>query len=101
MLTAILGKPIVCFYKPYQPSTEFPDYYRYIGRYNFNYDKATHEIFGFESLKADKTANGKPYGYLLEADGTTLRAGFNTALEFDEDNERTYYKIPSLEATES
>jgi hypothetical protein len=38
---------------------------------------------------------------LLEADGTTLRAGFNTALEFDEDHERTYYKIPSLKATES
>lgn len=100
MLTAILGKPIVCFYKPYKATPEFPDYYKYIGRYNFNYDKATHEIFGFESLKADKTANGKPYGYLLEEDGMTLRAGFNTALEFDEENERTYYRIPSLEATE-
>lgn len=103
VLTAILGKPIVCFYRPYQYgcSPKYPYYYQYIGRYNFNYDKATHEIFGFESLEASETANNKPYGYLTEADGITLRGGFNTALEFDEDNERTYYRTPSLTASAS
>lgn len=102
ILTAIMGKPIICFYRPYQDgcSEAYPYYYQYIGRYNFNYDKATHEIFGFESLTAEESANGKAYGYLLEEDGETLRSGFNTALEYDEDNERTYYRVPSLEATD-
>ena len=102
MLTAIMGKPIVCFYRPYENgySNAYPYYYQYIGRYNFNYDKATHEIFGFESLTAEESANGQPYGYLLDEEGE-LRAGFNTALEVDEDSDKTYYRIPSLEADET
>ena len=37
---------------------------------------------------------------MTEEDGETLRAGFNTALEVDEDADRTYYRVPSLEATD-
>jgi hypothetical protein len=66
-VTAIMGRPIVCFYKPFKyedqykykdPSGNIVDYpesedddadYIYIGRYNFNLDKKTPEPFGFES----------------------------------------------------
>lgn len=66
-VTAIMGRPIVCFYKPlkyedqYQYKNEegeIVDYpetldndedYIYIGRYNFNLDKKTPEPFGFYS----------------------------------------------------
>jgi hypothetical protein len=41
--TAIRGFPIICFYSE-GDGTE----YRYIGRYNFNLDKATPEPFGFK-----------------------------------------------------
>ena len=42
LLTAIRGFPIVCFY-----AEGDNDNYTYIGRYNFNIDKATPEPFGF------------------------------------------------------
>lgn len=42
LLTAIRGFPIVCFY-----TEGDKDEYTYIGRYNFNIDKATPEPFGF------------------------------------------------------
>ena len=42
LLTAIRGYPIVCFY-----AEGNSDNYTYIGRYNFNIDKATPEPFGF------------------------------------------------------
>lgn len=42
LVTAIRGFPIVCFY-----ATGDSDDYIYIGRYNFNLDKATPEPFGF------------------------------------------------------
>ena len=42
LLTAIRGFPIVCFY-----ADGNSDNYTYIGRYNFNIDKATPEPFGF------------------------------------------------------
>ena len=44
--TAIRGYPIICFYAP-SDSEE----YTYIGRYNFNIDKATPEPFGFPGMK--------------------------------------------------
>lgn len=40
--TAIKGYPIICFYAPGDSED-----YQYIGRYNFNLDKATPEPFGF------------------------------------------------------
>ena len=42
LVTAIRGYPIICFY--HDPIS---DTYTYIGRYNFNLDKATPEPFGF------------------------------------------------------
>lgn len=46
IVTAIKGFPIICFYKDYQ-DTDKNDDYIYIGRYNFNLDKANPESFGF------------------------------------------------------
>ncbi len=46
LVTAIKGFPIVCFYAP-GDSTD----YQFIGRYNFNLDKATPEPFGFVPQK--------------------------------------------------
>lgn len=96
IVTAILGHPIVCFYKPYKASAEFPDRYQYIGRYNFNLDKATHELFGFESKMEAYGSQKKPWGYLQDEDGS-LRDGFNTALKFTDG--KTYYSEPNLEST--
>jgi hypothetical protein len=42
IVTAIKGFPIICFWAP-GDSTD----YQFIGRYNFNLDKATPEPFGF------------------------------------------------------
>lgn len=42
LITAIKGFPIVCFYAPGDSND-----YQFIGRYNFNIDKATPEPFGF------------------------------------------------------
>ena len=42
IVTAIKGFPIICFYAPGDSQD-----YEYIGRYNFNLDKATPEPFGF------------------------------------------------------
>ena len=44
--TAIRGYPIICFF-----AEEDSDEYTYIGRYNFNIDKATPEPFGFPGMK--------------------------------------------------
>lgn len=64
-VTAIMGRPIVCFYKPFKYKEQYEyinsegelvDYpeeldndedYIYIGRYNFNLDKKIPEPFGF------------------------------------------------------
>lgn len=46
ILTAIKGFPIICFFKDYNNEDNL-DEYIYIGRYNFNIDKATPEPFGF------------------------------------------------------
>ena len=52
IVTAIRGYPIICFY-----SEGNSDTYTYIGRYNFNLDKATPEPFGFPPMyiKTGKT----------------------------------------------
>jgi hypothetical protein len=46
LVTAIKGFPIVCFYAEGDSSN-----YQFIGRYNFNLDKATPEPFGFVPQK--------------------------------------------------
>ena len=73
LVTAIRGFPIVCFY-----SEGDSDNYTYIGRYNFNLDKATPEPFGFipqlfytgETVKDDQGRDRKvveTIGYLTES----------------------------------
>ena len=95
IVTAIVGHPIICFYKPYKANGEYADRYQFIGRYNFNLDKATHEVFGFESEMEAYGDAKKPWGYLQNTDGT-LREGFNSALEFTDGV--TYYSKPSLDS---
>ena len=48
LVTAIKGYPIICFYAPGDS-----DEYQFIGRYNFNLDKATPEPFGFIPQKVE------------------------------------------------
>ena len=55
-VTAIKGRPCVIFFKetstdPRDLRQNIDDFkgYKYIGRYNFNLDKSTHEPFGFYS----------------------------------------------------
>ena len=43
ILTAIKGYPIICFFQ----EGNNDDKWTFIGRYNFNIDKATPEPFGF------------------------------------------------------
>lgn len=50
IVTAIKGFPIICFYKNYDKPNGNNDEYLYIGRYNFNLDKATPEPFGFPGM---------------------------------------------------
>jgi hypothetical protein len=51
IVTAIKGFPIICFYKNYNTADSgHNDEYIYIGRYNFNLDKATPEPFGFPGM---------------------------------------------------
>ena len=67
LVTAIRGYPIICFYTETNNET---DYY-YIGRYNFNLDKATPEPFGFEPKD-----NGKiSLGYELDKDNNVIIDG--------------------------
>ena len=61
IVTAIKGYPIICFYQPGDEDEEWT----FIGRYNFNIDKATPEPFGFIPQKVyveteDKDEEGKP-----------------------------------------
>ena len=61
LLTAIQGYPIICFYQ----AGDDDDNWTFIGRYNFNIDKATPEPFGFIPQKVyvetgSKDAEGNP-----------------------------------------
>lgn len=61
IVTAIKGYPIICFYQPGDEDEEWT----FIGRYNFNIDKATPEPFGFipqkiYELTGDKDDEGNP-----------------------------------------
>ncbi len=91
LLTAIIGHPIVCFWR----KTE-NDPYDYIGRYNFNLDKGTPEPYGFVPNKDDK------YGYILDEAGEFVPGFAATTDEWaDGDYEafstKTYYTEPDLE----
>ena len=55
LVTAIVGRPVIAFYQPYNSETA-----QYIGRYNFDLDKAEHAPFGFVPNYADQ------YGVLTD-----------------------------------
>lgn len=123
-VTAIVGRPIVCFFKPltykdqyalkdstgkpvdYDETNESVDDYIYIGRYNFNLDKSTHEPFGFESRVDDHYGVVLNYGAKksimnmldenLEAElkKLPLVAGFSATTDETYDPAKTYYIQP-------
>jgi hypothetical protein len=66
IVTAIRGYPIICFYDKNGLGTEIS----YIGRYNFNLDKATPEPFGFEPKT--NAENNEHVGYEVDADGNLI-----------------------------
>lgn len=70
IVTCIKGHPCVIFWNPGVDADgnildkNDPANYTYIGKYNFNLDKATPEPFGFMNDEADET-----FGYEIDADG--------------------------------
>ena len=108
-VTAIKGKPCIIFYK--ETDEELRDIrarnerenltdYKYIGRYNFNLDKSTHEPFGFYSDK------DRHYGvavidppllndqYEQNLSKTTLLSGYQATTDELPEEGKIYYKDP-------
>ena len=101
-LTAIVGYPIVCFFKAYDPTGKST--YKYIGRYNFNLDKATPEPFGFfedpdqhYGVRLEKYPDWDNK-YAEKALKTSIKGGFDHTLDSEPDENKTYYTAPNLEA---
>ena len=87
LLTAIRGFPIVCFY-----TEGDSDDYQYIGRYNFNIDKATPEPFGFfgQKIYTGKTTTDEQGRVRQEVECVGLlteEVNGMTVLPLDENNE--------------
>lgn len=64
LVTAIRGYPIICFFTDNNSESN----YTYIGRYNFNLDKATPEPFGF----IPKINGNKSLGYEIDSEGNLV-----------------------------
>ena len=103
--TAIKGYPIICFYKDYNNDNGKNDNYSdgeyiYIGRYNFNMDKATPEPFGFPGMyhKTGKTTtdeNGRIREEVEVCGLLTEEVNGMTVLPLEEktnDNGEIYYE---------
>lgn len=103
--TAIKGYPIICFYKDYNNDNGKNDNYSdgeyiYIGRYNFNMDKATPEPFGFPGMchKTGKTTtdeNGRIREEVEVCGLLTEKVNGMTVLPLEEkinDNEEVFYE---------
>lgn len=95
-VTAIKGRPIVVFYKAISESAlqdpnyrETDDDYLFVGKYNFNLDKATPEPFGFFSDVETK------YGVVLD-NNKNVKSGFIAAKGKKQDPQKTYYTQPNL-----
>ena len=95
-VTAIKGRPIVVFYKAVSEEQladpnykETDDDYQFVGKYNFNLDKATPEPFGFFSDIENK------YGVVLDKDGK-VKSGFIAASGEEQDSTKVYYTKPIL-----
>ena len=96
-VTAIKGRPIVVFFKSVSAADladanykETDDDYQFIGKYNFNLDKATPEPFGFFS---DLNSG---YGVVKDAQGR-VKSGFIAASGNKQDPNRQYYTKPILD----
>lgn len=100
-LTAIVGHPIICFFKSYDSSGKST--YEYIGRYNFNLDKATPEPFGFfEDVNKHYGVRLDSYpewnsDYAAKALKANVKGGFDHTLDGKLVEGKTYYIAPSLE----
>lgn len=86
ILTAIKGYPIICFYAPGDSEN-----YEYIGRYNFNIDKATPEPFGFlpQIVKTGETvidSLGRSRDVVFSCGVKTEIIDGKTVLPLDDDN---------------
>jgi hypothetical protein len=87
VVSAIRGFPVMVFFKEANKGPEEP--FEFIGKYNFNLDKATHEPFGFQH---DGTFGWTPNEYIKV--GTITKKSFN-AFPFDLyiKNGDTYTKV--------
>lgn len=76
IVTAIKGFPVIIFYSPDGKDFE------YIGKYNLNLDKATHEPFGFVSYDDGTTS----FGIATDEDGKPIYEEilYETEEDFDE-----------------
>lgn len=96
LTTNIVGRPMIVFWRPGEIGSE-----TYIGRYNFNTDKAEHSLFGFDEAEKDgffgrvtETVNGEQ----------RFKWGFQSTLDesdsWDDDElyNKTYYTAPNLES---
>lgn len=104
-VTAIKGRPCVIFFKetstdPRELRKQSDNFegYKYIGRYNFNLDKSTHEPFGFYSdydkrygvAVVDPPALGASYESNLAV--TTPIGGYHATLDSNPVQGKEYYK---------
>ena len=96
----IVGRPCLGFYQAYNTTTPV-----FVGRYNFNTDKAEQSLFGFEEEVTVDEASGevdtsKTFGVATYKDGdvTKLKWGFHGTLDEEYDAEKVYYNSPSLDS---
>lgn len=74
--TTIYGYPIVLFQKIVSTQQGVPDTYKFLGKYNFNYDRYSLEAFGLGDVEFN---SNKKYGYeLVPADVECWEIGDNT-----------------------
>ena len=111
IVTAIKGKPIVIFYREtdedlntLESMGDNENEYRYIGRYNFNLDKGTHEPFGFFSdyenrygiaiVNPPDAQEIATKGYAKAIKDKTPISGYHATLDEAPIKGKTYYKDP-------
>ena len=106
-VTAIVGRPIICFWKesaltPEELANTDENFqgYQFIGRYNFNLDKSTHTPFGFYSEYGDRygvaVVDPPRLSSTYAADLATKTPIAKRIATIDEtpDSNKTYYKSP-------
>lgn len=111
-VTAIKGRPIVIFFKetltdPRKLRESEDDYtgYTFIGRYNFNLDKSTHEPFGFYSdverhygvavkNPPSLTTQEDRDNYEKNLANTTVLSGFHATFDKNPVIDKKYYHKP-------